>query len=420
MTSRAVSKKADKTGRVRIVGASNDAGKADASRHSMRRGSRRVLVLGVVFVLVLLFSVCAPTYITEFRFTSMATYLSDMASNLASMLSLFAGSGNYTAEVKLAGMLVGAVSGAALGMCGSAYQGAFNNNLAAPKTLGVMAGGALGALLWVMVFQESLTVVTPNSRPQTTTLMADVEQWVFNHDKLGWFLGKFGEPLFSVIGCLLVVALVVGVTRLVGRGRYSNIIVIVCGQIIAGAVTGVITFCRYVCSVNGGIDMADQLAEIENYVILDHYTFGDLPIILIPILACIVVLLLMRNRLTLLSFGDEEAYSMGVNVKRTRTVLIVVATVMTAWAISFCGHVAFLGFISAHIARKVVGPDFKFLLPASLFTGGGLLTLVYYLCQSGIPYTSPYSAGTICSIVGGCIFLLMALVEGRRAHAAHE
>jgi iron complex transport system permease protein len=141
------------------------------------------------------------------------------------------------------------------------------------------------------------------------------------------------------------------------------------------------------------------------------YYFQDLLIIVVPIAVCMAAVLLMRNRLTLLSFGTDEAASMGVSVNRTRYVMIALCTAMTAIAISFAGHVAFLGFISAHLARRIVGPDFKYLLPASVFVGGGLLTLIQYISQSGLPYTSPYAAGVTCSIVGACLFLLIVLKQ---------
>ena len=157
--------------------------------------------------------------------------------------------------------------------------------------------------------------------------------------------------------------------------------------------------------------MADTLRAIENYTMMRSFTYNDLLVVGVPLLVCMVVVLLMRRRLTLLSFGDDEAAAMGINVGRTRYAMIAVCTAMTAVAISFCGHVAFLGFISAHIARRIVGPDFRFLLPASLFTGAGLLTFIQYLCQSGLPFTDPNSAGTVCSVVGAIVFLGLVLSE---------
>jgi iron complex transport system permease protein len=190
----------------------------------------------------------------------------------------------------------------------------------------------------------------------------------------------------------------------------SNILIIVFGQVFAAAVTAAISFARYYFnSLQTDLDVVDALRDIENYAMKQIFHFQDLYIVVLPIVICMVVLLAMRNRLTLLSFGDDQAASMGVRVNRTRYVMIIICTIMTALAISFAGHIAFLGFISAHLARRIVGPDFKYLLPASVFVGAGLLTLIQYIAQSGLPFTSPYAAGAICSVIGPCLFLFVVL-----------
>jgi iron complex transport system permease protein len=245
----------------------------------------------------------------------------------------------------------------------------------------------------------------------TSVTDAQVAAWVASLNPLEWFWINYGECLCSIAGCLIVVGVVVGLTALIGRGRMSNIIVIIFGQVFAGSVTAVISFARYYFTTQGGIDMADQMREIENYTMIRTYHFYDLLIIVAPIVLCIAVVLFMRNRLTLLSFGSDEAASMGINVNRTRYAMIIICTVMTGLAISFAGHVAFLGFISAHLARRIVGPDFRYLLPASVFVGAGLLTLIQYVAQSGLPFTSPYAAGVICSVIGPCLFLFVVLKQ---------
>jgi iron complex transport system permease protein len=308
-------------------------------------------------------------------------------------------------------VLVCAVSGAALGLTGSTYQGAFNNPLAAPKTLGVMAGGALGALIYVLLLQD----VGPQMPGSGSSVnLAQLNAWLASLNPLELLWVNYGQCLCSMAGCFIVVGVVIALTSFIGRGRMSNIIVIIFGTVFSGTVTAVISFCRYLFTRDGGIDMADQLREIENYTMIRTYYFHDLLIIVLPIVVLMIVVLLMRNRLTLLSFGTDEAASMGVNVNRTRYLMIAICTVMTAIAISFAGHVAFLGFISAHLARRIVGPDFRFLLPASVFVGAGLLTLIQYLSQSGLPYTSPYAAGVTCSIVGALLFLFIVLKQRGR------
>ena len=403
--------------RVLVRAVENEEGEYEVSRHAMRSESRRVLILGIVFVLVLLWGLIVPTYITNLRVHNLPTLLEDFSINIGAVLDFLTGN-PAPIQLRLCAVLVGAAGGCALGLCGSTYQGAFNNNLAAPKTLGVMGGGAAGSLMWVLWLQYTIVPQFPAGVDLTFKIERELDQWLFSHDLLGWVIAHHGAALCSVAGCFLIVGIVMLVSSLVGRGHLSNIIVIICGQVVAGAVTGIINFLRYVYSANGSDEMAQQLAEIENYAMYNYYYYGDLPTILIPIIVCIVVVLLLRNRLTLLSFGDDEARSMGMNVNRTRYLMIIICTFMTGWAISFCGHIAFLGFISAHISRKIVGPDFRFLLPASVFVGGSFITILLWLAQSGLPFTDPYAVGAMCSVIGGILFLILAFREGRRAHGS--
>lgn len=398
-------------GRGRIVarGVGNAYAQDEQARRGMRPEARRVLALGVASLVLVMLAMLLPTYMFDHsmvKFTP-AVFLNVTSTNLDGLVGVFTGNG-AAFEARFMVVVVCAVSGAALGLCGSTYQGAFNNPLAAPKTLGVMAGGALGALVYVLFLQNVGPQMPGGSGSYTSS---QINAWIASLNPLEWFWVNYGQCLCSIVGCFLVVGIVMTLTSALGRGRLSNVMVIIFGTVFSGTVTAVISFCRYYFTTGGGIDMADQLQAIENYTMLNTFSYRDLLIIVLPIALCMAVVLVLRNRLTLLSFGDDEAATMGVNVNRSRYVMIAICTLMTALAISFCGHVAFLGFISAHLARRIVGPDFRYLLPASVFVGGGLLTVIQYLCQSGLPYTSPYSAGVVSSILGACLFLFIVLAQ---------
>ncbi len=408
-----MARKARGAGRITVSSGGNEYAAQERARRGMRWEQRRVLLLGVACVLLVFLAMVLPVHMfTNWNvlFTP-GEFMNRASMNVDALLGVFTGNG-AAFESRFMLVVVCAVSGAALGLCGSTYQGAFNNPLAAPKTLGVMAGGAAGALVYVVFLQ--------NVGPQ---MPLGGTGSVSNEQVIGWYSSlslieklwvSYGECLCSVAGCFLVVGIVMAIISALGRGRITNVIVIIFGQVFAATVTAIISFARYyyTSSTAAGIDIVDQLREIENYTMIRTYGFQDLLIIVAPLAVCMTIVLLMRRRLTLLSFGDDEAASMGINVNRSRYAMIAICTLMVAIAISFCGHVAFLGFISAHIARRIVGPDFRFLLPASIFVGGGFLTVVQYLCQSGLPGTSPYAAGTVCSILGACLFL--GIVLGQR------
>ncbi len=395
--------------RIEAVTTGSAYAEGERSRRGMRFESRRVLLLFVVFVVCLLLAMVLPTYMFQHSMTAftLSVFLDNFSANLDGLLGVFTGNG-AAFESRFMVVLICAVSGAALGMCGSAYQGAFNNPLAAPKTLGVMSGGALGALVYVLFLQDLGPEIPTAS---TGWSLSQQLGWLSTLNPLELFWVNYGRAVCSMVGCFIVVGIVVALTAALGRGKMTNVIVIIFGQVFSSAVTAIIAFARYYYTTDGGIDMVDDLREIENYTMIYSYSYSDLLIIVVPIVICMIIVLSMRRRMTLLSFGDEVASTMGVNVNRSRYGMIAVCTVMTAIAISFCGHVAFLGFISAHLARRIVGPDFRFLLPASLLTGGTLLTVIQYICQSGLPYTSPYSAGVVCSIVGPIVFMVIVVAQ---------
>ena len=392
----------------------NKFAESEQKRRGFRHEGRRLFILGVLCAVVVFAAWVLPTYMfdhSQMQFTP-AVFINVVAYNFDSLLNVFV-AGGQAGESRFMAVVVCAVSGAALGMCGSAYQGAFNNPLAAPKTLGIMAGGALGALIYVL-FLQGVGPKMPGLSSGSYTYAQQLG-WLSSLNPFEWLWVNYGKCLCSMAGCFIVVAIVLALTSAFGRGKLSNVVVIIFGQVFAATVTAIISFMRYASTSAGSIDTADELREIENYTMIQEFHYIDLLIIVLPILICMVVILLMSRRLTLLSFGDDEANTMGINVNRTRYALIAVCTIMTAFAISFCGHVAYLGFISAHLARRIVGPNFRYLLPASLFVGASLLTVIQYICQSGLPNTSPYSAGVVCSIVGATLFIVIVLTQRGKA-----
>lgn len=378
----------------------------------IRVPARRTLILGIIFLVLGFVCTILPTFMfnhTEVLYTP-AVFFDTVSQNLGALLQVFTGNPNLH-ETRLMQSVICLVSGAALGICASTYQGCFNNPLAAPKTLGIMSGGALGALVYILFLQQlQPQMPSMGSSYDLKTLVA----WRQSLSIPEVIVLDYGQCICSIIGCFAIVGVVLLITSFIGRGKLSNITVIIAGQVFSVAITAIIQFARYYFSMSGDEDLSTQLAQIENYSMVSNYYYQDLLIVVLPILACIVIVLINRNKFTLLSFGTDEAQSMGVNVNRMRYGMIVVCTLMVGFAISFCGHVAFLGFISAHISRKIVGSDFRYLLPASGFVGGSLLIIIDWICHSGLPLTNEYAAASVCSVVGACIFLVLAVREGRR------
>ena len=269
--------------RVLVRAVENEEGEYEASRHAMRSESRRVLVLGIVFVLVLLWGLIVPTYVTGLRVNTLPTLLEDFSIQIGAVLDFLTGN-PAPIQLRLCGVLVGAAGGCALGLCGSTYQGAFNNNLAAPKTLGVMGGGAAGSLVWVLWLQYVAVPQIPAGITLTFETQQEIGQWLFSHDLLGWMIAHHGAALCSVAGCFLIVGIVVFISSVSGRGKLSNITLIIAGQVFSMGITGLILYMRYVYTATGDADQAEAMMEIENYALGGTYTTQDLALVGIPLL----------------------------------------------------------------------------------------------------------------------------------------
>ena len=124
----------------------------------------------------------------------------------------------------------------------------------------------------------------------------------------------------------------------------------------------------------------------------------------------------MRNRLNLLAFNEEEARSMGISTRGLRVTLVACCTIMTAVVVAFCGTVGYVGFLIPHLARRIVGPDFKYLVPASALLGGAFLLIVYYvfMCFS-IPAGS---LSTVTSVLGVIAFVIVVFQQRRSGYAS--
>ena len=139
------------------------------------------------------------------------------------------------------------------------------------------------------------------------------------------------------------------------------------------------------------------------------------PYLAVPVILGIVIIMAMRYRLNLLAFNDEEAQSLGISVNVTRNTVIVVCTVLTAVIVSFVGSVGFVGFIVPHLARKMVGPDFRYYIPASICLGAAYLLVAFYLANMSGVFQG--SVGTLTSIVGVVFFVVMAVRQRARGNA---
>ena len=140
-------------------------------------------------------------------------------------------------------------------------------------------------------------------------------------------------------------------------------------------------------------------------------TASDLLILAVPVIAGTVVMLLLRWRINLLSFGTDEAEAMGVPVKKYQAVIILCATFMTAACVAVGGMIGWVGLIIPHFARLMAGSDYRRMLPCSAVMGAAFLLLVDDVARCAFPQELPI--GILTAIVGAPVFIAL-LAKGRK------
>ncbi|KQP40046.1 iron ABC transporter permease [Methylobacterium sp. Leaf104] len=277
-------------------------------------------------------------------------------------------------QVRLPRVLAALVVGASLAAAGATYQGLFRNPLVSPDILGVSAGASLGAVLGIFL---SLPVAAIQ-----------------------------GLAFAGGLGAVAAVYAVGAAVR-----RHDPVLTLVLAGVAIGAVLGSAISLLKVLA-----DPYNQLPAITYWLLgsLASTTLADLGAILPAIGLGLVPLVLLRWRMNLMSLGEEEARALGVETRVLRPVLIAAATLVTAASVSVTGVIGWIGLLVPHVARLLVGPDFRRLLPASLVLGAGYLLAVDLVARTIAPIEVPL--GILTALIGAPFFLWL-LASGRRGWA---
>ena len=225
---------------------------------------------------------------------------------------------------------------------------------------------------------------------------------------LGILLGfsYFNISAFSFVcglGAVLLVQLVAS------QVKSSPMIGLVLGGImISSLFSSGISFIKLVADPN------DTLPEITYWLMgsLSAIRMQDLLFAVIPIGIGCLILLLLRWRLNILTLGEEEARSIGVNTRILRYVVILCATLITAACVSISGMIGWVGLVIPHITRMIVGPDARRTIPSSIILGAAFLTAVDTVSRS-VSY-SEIPIGILTSFIGAPFFLYLIIREGKK------
>jgi len=289
--------------------------------------------------------------------------------------------------VRLPGLMVAALVGGALACAGAAMQGLFRNPLADPGIIGVSAGASLGVVI----------VITQ------TAALADL--WLFNRGPLSAVLWRV--PLAAFVGALLAAGVVYVLS--LQRGR-TNLAALLLAGVALNAVLGALTSVLLLRAAD-----FDALRAVLSWLIgsLEGRGWDYFAVAVGPIALSAALMLLYARDLNLLALGEESAQALGVDVGRLRLVLLALASLMTAAAVSIAGPISFVGLIVPHILRLIIGPDHRVLLPASLLGGAAFLVFADALARSLLA-PEQLQVGIVTALAGGPFFLVLLWRHRRR------
>ena len=268
--------------------------------------------------------------------------------------------------IRLPRILMAGAAGMALGTAGATYQGLFRNPLADPYLIGVAQGAALGAVVGFIL------------------------PWTFG--------GNYLIPILAFLGAVAAVSVVYLIARV---GKTLPLTTLILAGVAIGSLLMSIT--SYLTLIS-----ADKVRSILSWLMgnFSSSNWDQLRIISPYIAIGLIVIFLFARPLNVMQLDEEQAQQLGIDVERTKLILLAAATLITAAAVCFVGTIGFVGIIVPHIVRIIWGPDHRLLLPLSAITGAILLILADTASRT-LMSPSEIPVGVITAFLGAPFFLFL-------------
>lgn len=272
-------------------------------------------------------------------------------------------------KVRFPRILLALAAGAGLACSGTAFQGLFSNPLATPDTLGVASGASFGAVL-AMMFHWNLLGI------QALAL------------------------IFGLVSCFLTCQ----ISRI--KGKASIIMIILSGMVISSLFQALVSIVKYMA------DPEDELPSITYWLMgsMSSVTYKSLLFGVPFIIIGLAVIWALKWRLNILSLNEDEAKSMGMNIKLIRLLIIVSSSLITASVISMCGQIGWVGLLIPHISRMLLGSNNRTVVPLSISFGAIFMAVIDTFARSASSAEIPISILT--AIIGAPIFISLLRKTG--------
>lgn len=274
-------------------------------------------------------------------------------------------------NVRVPRILMSLLCGAGLAVSGAAFQALFSNPLATADTLGCANGASFGAALGILLGFQS-----------------------------------FGVQLSALLFGMLSVVLVFAVTKTKGNESRSMMMIILGGMVISSLFSSLVSLIKYVADPNDVLPVITfwLMGSFSNATMKSLIQGGGI------IIVGTVILYLLRYRLNILSLSEEEAKSLGLDIRKIRFLVIVSSSMITASVVSMCGVIGWVGLLIPHIARMLFGNNNIRVIPACIVIGALFMVGVDTVARCAVASEIPVSILT--SVIGAPVFLLLLRKTG--------
>ena len=273
-------------------------------------------------------------------------------------------------NVRLPRIILACLVGGCLSVAGACYQGSFQNPMASPDLLGATSGAAFGAALAILNGASSSVI--------------SISAFVFS---------------------LITVFVVFIMGQKIPGKKVVNLIL--AGIMVSSLFSAGTSFIKLVA------DPTNQLPSITYWLMgsLSGAQNKEVAFVAIPMLAGLIPLFAIRWRINILTLNDEESHAMGVNSNLIRLIVILAATLITAASVSISGMIGWVGLVIPHMCRKIMGNNYKYLLPSSLIFGATFMLFVDNVSRNLLATEIPI--GILTAFIGAPFFgYLIFMKEG--------
>lgn len=330
----------------------------------MSRGSKIVIVVVLLIALTIYCAFMDLAWVSEGKSYSFMEVLLSLVGGgtWSSNIIVF----DFNAPRVVAGLFVGA----GLAVTGAAMQAVFRNPLASPYILGLSSGASLGAaasMLFTIPFIPTLIVT----------------------------------PVLAFITCFATMVLVYAMSRVGGVVKTETLIL--SGVAVSSLLSALVSFLTFIAG--------DQLEGIVFWTMgnLDNAEWEEIAFMGPVITICVILLLTQVKPLNAMMIGDAHAMDLGVDVRRTRLLILFLSTMIVAAAVSFVGVIGFIGLVIPHILRILLGPDNRHIMPLSVIAGSCFILICDYLAHIIAPEFGTLPIGVATSLIGAPVFIYLLL-----------